>query len=285
MGTDRLSLQRSHPPRVTANPVGIVRNLWKDRDLLTQFTLRNIEIRHKGSMLGFVWTILRPLLTLAVYLFVFGYVFNGRFGVKADETRIDYGLGIFSGLVIFQLVAEVFATSSMLVVAQPNFVTKIVFPLRVLPVANTGASLFHFGVSLCLLLLGIAFLGPGLTLSALWLPVILLPLVLLTLGIGWLFAALGVFLRDLGQATEFLSLVLMFTSAVFYAPSRITPAVWTYLRFNPLLQAISLSRDAILWDMPLNLRHLAFLYVAGIVIFSMGYWVFEKLRPAFADVI
>jgi len=285
MDNDRLSVLQNRTRNVTMNPLRIVRNIWNDRELLMQLTLRNIEIRHKGSALGFLWGVLRPLLTLAVYLFVFGYVFKGSFGVKSDETRVDYGLGIFSGLVIYQMLAEVLATSAMLVVTQPNFVTKIVFPLRILPVANAGASIFHFGVSLCLLLLGIVAVGPGLTWSALWLPVILLPLILLTIGVGWLFAALGVFLRDISQATEFIGLVLMFTSAVFYSPSRITPRIWAYLRFNPLLQAISLSRNAILWGVPINYHYLAFLYLAGIAIFTAGYWTFEKLRPAFADVI
>lgn len=285
MASSSNSINGSHASHATLNPLRILSQVWKDRGVLAQFTLRNIEIRHKGSYLGFSWTVMRPLLTLSVYLFVFGYVFNGRFGVKPDETRIEYGLGIFSGLVVYQLIAEIFVTSSALIVAQPNFVTKIVFPLRVLPVANAGASLFHFAVSLVLLLLGIETLGPGLGLSVLWLPVILLPLVLMTVGIGWFFAALGVFFRDLGQATEFLSLVLMFASAVFYAPARITPAVWTYLRFNPLLQAISLTRDTILWNLPLNFNHLCYLYLAGLGVFCGGYWVFEKLRPAFADVI
>jgi lipopolysaccharide transport system permease protein len=269
----------------TINPFKIAVGIWRDREILYQFTVRNIELRHKGSYLGFVWSVLRPLLTLSVYLFVFAFVYNNRFGSKPNETRLDYGLGVFAGLVIYQVVAEVFATSPAVVISQPNFVTKIVFPLRILPVANAGATVFHFMVSLCLLLAGTAFLGPGLTSSALWLPVILFPLVLMTVGVGWLFAALGVFFRDISQAAEFLSLVLMFTSAVFYSPSKLSPAVWPLLRLNPVLQAISLTRDSLLWGLPINFRHLAYLYLAGLIVFSGGYWVFEKLRPTFADVI
>jgi lipopolysaccharide transport system permease protein len=218
-------------------------------------------------------------------VFVFGYIFGGRFGVLPQETRLDYGLGIFLGLTLYQLVAEVLAISPVIIVTNPNFVKKVVFPLEVLPAANVGAAVFHGLISFGLVLLGVVLFGPGIHPGLLWLPVIFLPVVLLCLGTAWFFSALGVFFRDIGQLMQFLTNALMFASAVFYSASKIPPVAWAILRFNPLLLAIELSRDAVLWQRALNLRHLGFLYVCGFAACWLGHLFFRRMKPAFADVL
>jgi len=262
-----------------------VTNLWRNRDLLWQFTVRNIELRHKGSYLGFIWSILNPLLILGLYVFVFGHIFPGKFNEMPNETRLDYALGLFAGLSIFQLLAEVIGISPMIFVSQPNFVKKVVFPLEILPVAIVGSSVFHFLISTALVAIGAATLGPGLSWSALWLPVIILPVVLIALGLSWLISSLGVFFRDVGQVTQFLTQVLLWASAIFFSPYIITGTAWTILRFNPLLHAAALARNALLWHHALNLRQLTFLYASGIAICWVGNMAFRRMKPAFADVL
>lgn len=259
-------------------------DLLRHRDLLWQFTLRNVELRHRGSHLGLVWSVLNPLLMLGLYVLVFGYIFAGSFG-RPGETRIEFGLGIFLGLTLFHFVAEVIATAPGIVVNNPNFVKKVVFPLEVLVAANVGGAFIHLLIGLALVLVGVVALGPGLALSALWLPVILLPIVLFSLGLTWLFAALGVFLRDIAQLMQALSQMLLFASAVFYPLAKIPAAAWAVLRFNPILLGINLARDAVLWDQPLNYTHLAYLYGTGLAACYIGYAVFRRLKPAFADVL
>jgi len=263
-------------------------DLWQYRELLWQFTLRNVELRHKGSHLGLIWSFLSPLLMLAIYVLVFGYIFGGRFGILPQETRMDYGLGIFFGLTLFHFVAEVLGVAPGIIVGNPNFVKKVVFPLEILPVANVLGAVFHMLISLALLLIGIVCLGPGLTFLALWLPVILLPVILLMLGVGWFFSALGVFFRDVSQLMQFFTMALMFSSAVFYPAAKIiagSPSAWAILRFNPVLLAIELARDAALWSRPLNFHHLAYLYGAGFAACYLGYAAFCRMKPAFADVL
>jgi lipopolysaccharide transport system permease protein len=260
-------------------------DLWQHRELLWQFTLRNVELRHKGSHLGLVWSFLGPLLMLGLYVLVFGYIFEGTFGIVPNETRAEYALGIFLGLTLFHFVAEVLGLSPALIVANPNFVKKVVFPLEVLPAATVAAAVFHLLISLGLVLIGVLIFGPGLTPNAAWLPVILLPLILLMLGCAWFFSALGVFLRDIGQVMQFLTMALMFASAVFYSAHKIPEAAWAYLRFNPILLAIELARDAALWDRPLNYRHLTYLYAMGSVVCVLGATAYRRMKPAFADVL
>lgn len=259
-------------------------DLIRHRELLWQFTVRNVELRHKGSHLGLLWSFLNPLLMLALYVLVFGYIFGGTFG-RSGETRFDYGLTIFLGLTLFHFTAESLATAPSVIVTNPNFVKKVVFPLEILPAANVGAAAVHLITGLVLLLGGVLAFGEGITLSALWLPAILLPMVLICLGLNWLFSALGVFLRDIGQVIQFLTLALMFASAVFYPVSRIPANAWVFMRYNPVLIAIELARNTVLWHEPLRVAHLTYLYLFGIVVCYAGFAVFRRLKPAFADVL
>lgn len=260
-------------------------DLWTHRELLWQFTLRNVELRHKGSHLGLIWSFLSPLLMLGLYVLVFGYIFGGSFGILPGETRVDYALGVFLGLSIFHLLAETLGVSPTLIVGNPNFVKKVVFPLEILPVANVGAALFHMGISLALVLISMLLFGHGFGWGVLWLPVIILPLILLCLGVAWFFSALGVFFRDVGQVMQFITMALMFSSAVFYSAQKIPAAAWVWMRFNPVLLAIELARDAALWQRPLNTTHLAYLCATSIAACYLGHLAFKKMKPAFADVL
>ncbi len=259
--------------------------LFRHRSLVWQFIVRNVELRHKGSHLGLIWSFLNPLLMLGLYVFVFGYVFGAK---DPGEDPKAYALGIFVGLTLFHLVAEVFGVAPTIIVANPNFVKKVVFPLEVLPVATVGASFVHFLISMGLILLGAAFVGTGLGADIIWLPAILLPVMLLTLGLAWAVSAIGVFFRDIAQFTGFLSMALMFSSAIFYPAAMIarqSELAWSILRFNPLIHAIELARDVILRHQPVSLASLGYLYAVGLASAAAGYWVFRKLRPAFADVL
>ena len=259
-------------------------DLWQQRALLWQFTLRNVELRHRGSHLGLVWSFLNPLLMLGLYVMVFGYIFGGKFGIVADETPLDYALGIFLSLTLYHFVSEVIGVSPTLILANPNFVKKVVFPLEILPASNVFGAVFHLLISLTLAILGIVLLGPGLHAGLLWLPVIIAPLLLLGLGIGWLVSALGVFFRDIGQITQFVSIALMWASAVFFSAEKY-PAAWPYLRYNPVLLDIQLARDAALWSRPLNFTHLAYVYGFSVIACILGHLAFRKMKPAFADVL
>ena len=150
-------------------------DLWTHRELLWQFTLRNVELRHKGSHLGLIWSFLNPLLMLGLYVLVFGYIFNGSFGILPDETRLEYALGIFLGLTLFHFIAEVIGNAPAIIVGNPNFVKKVVFPLEILPAASVGAALVHLLISLMLALVGMLVSGTPLHVTLLWLPVIIAP--------------------------------------------------------------------------------------------------------------
>jgi lipopolysaccharide transport system permease protein len=266
-------------------PASPLKRIWQSRDLLWQFTQRTIELRHKGSHLGLAWSFIQPLLMLGLYVTVFGYIFGGSFGVLPDEQPVDYALGIFLGLTLFHFVAEAFATAPGLIVSNPNFVKKVVFPLAILPSSAVATATFHLLISLGLVLIGVIIFGQGLSWTALWLPVIIFPLVLMSLGLTFAVSALGVFWRDLAQLAQFLTLTLMYGSAIFFPSSQVPATIWFFLRFNPLLLAVELARDALLWHRAINFTHLSYIWIVGVITLAVGYWIFKRLRPAFADVL
>ena len=248
--------------------------------------MRAVESRYRGSYLGILWAVLNPLLMLGIYFAVFGIIFTGHYGVLRDETPTDFAMAMFLGLTLYQLIAETLGASPLLIIGNANLVKKVVFPLEILPLAQSGSLWFNLAIGLLLALGGSLIFGRGLSPVGLaWLPVILIPLLMLSAGLAWLFAALGVFFRDLAQAMPFVAQVILYSSAVFYPVSRIPPNVWAILKWNPFLQTVVLAREVVLWGLPVNVDHLGYTYVAGFAVLAGGRWVFLRLRPAFADVI
>jgi lipopolysaccharide transport system permease protein len=241
--------------------------------------------RHKGSLFGGAWAVVTPLLMMLLYSCVFGIIFGGRYGAISGETGVEYALGIFLSLTIFQLVAEILGTTPTTILSQANLVKKVVFPLEILPVAAVGTALFNFSINLCLVLLAVAVFGSGLTPLAFLLPLVIIPVILLCLGLAWWLSALGVFLRDITQITGFFAQILMYASAVFYSTTRIPENFWVYVRFNPLVHLIEIARDIVLWAHAPDWNGLGYAYLCGALCFSSGWLVFSRLKPAFADVL
>jgi lipopolysaccharide transport system permease protein len=263
-----------------------VSGIARKRDLWWQFTVRAVESRYRGSYLGILWAVLNPMLMLSVYFVVFGLIFGGHFRDQKVESLKDYAMAMFLGLTLYQLLAETLGASPLLITGNSNLVKKVVFPLEILPLAQAGGLWFNLAIGLVLALGGWLVIGNGFTLvGLLWLPVILAPLLMLSAGLAWLFAALGVFYRDLAQAMPFVAQIIMYSSAVFYPVSRITGHLWMVLKWNPFLQTVVLAREVVLWGWPANLKALGYTYAAGVASMIIGRWVFQKLRPAFADVI
>lgn len=259
--------------------------LHRHRGLLWQFTLRNVRMSHRGSYLGLMWLTLNPLFMMCLYAFVFGTIFGGRYGMRPDESALDYALGIFLSLTVFQLFADSMSNATGVIVSSPNLVKKVVFPLEVLPAADVGAEFIRFAVSMALFALGTVLLGHGIQATWLWFPVVLLPVLMMALGVAWLFAAVGVFLRDIAQLTRFLSSILLFGSAVFYSLDRLPPAARNVLYFNPLVHALEQTRAVLLWGAAPEWSAVLYLYGVAVLLLVCGLGVFQRLRPDFADVI
>lgn len=254
------------------------------RSLLWQFARRDVLARYRGSLLGLGWSLLTPLLMLAVYTFVFREVFKARW--SADDTGgLEFALRVYAGLIVFGLFAEVANRSPRLVLDQPNLVQRVVFPLQILPWSAVLSALFHVAVNLAVLLAAIAIGGNGLTLAAIALPLVIAAFVPVLLGLGWLMASLGVYVRDVGQLMGTAVSLLMFLSPVFY-PTSALPERWQpWLAASPLTLPIEQTRRVLLDGAWPDWGSLGLYALLACAFAALGAWWFETTRKGFADVL
>lgn len=262
-----------------------LKRLLKHRELLLRFTSRQIQRQTKGSWLGTLWVFVNPLLMLGLYTFVFGMIMGGNFKVADNPGPFDYPLGIFIGLTVMGLITETMGQGPTIILAHQNLVKKVVFPLYLLPMATVGSICFKALMSSILAVAFILLAGNHPSWAMLWFPVILLPVLLCAMGLAWLLSALGVYFRDSQQLMAFLATALFYGSAVFYPSNRIPESVYSFLKFNPVLHAIELSRDVLLWNIPLDPFKLLYLYGCGLLLCALGILTFNSLRSGFADVL
>jgi lipopolysaccharide transport system permease protein len=259
------------------------RSLWRARDLIAQLTDRDTRSRYRGSAMGIFWSAIHPLLMLTVYTVFFSEIFPGKW--TAAGSRGEFALVLFIGLLLHGFVSECLVRAPGLVVEQPNLVKKIVFPLDVLPVVAIGTALFHLLIGLSIWFvfhLAIAGLPP---VTALWFPVVLAPLVLLTLGVSWFVAAIGVYLRDVRHVMPVVSAVLLFASPVFYPVSAVKPPYDVIVAASPLTIPIEQARAVLLWGHAPQWDLLALFTVAALVVAWLGAAWFRATRKGFADVL
>ncbi|MFY2763411.1 ABC transporter permease [Arenimonas sp. MALMAid1274] len=270
-------------------PVGLfsaMASLWANRRLIRDLTWREISGRYRGSWLGIGWSILQPLLMLAVYTFVFSVVFGAKWtDPSRPDNKFDFALFVFVGVILHGILAESITRSPGLIVANANYVKKVIFPLELLPITVIGAAAFHALIAGAILIAGVVFLSGGLSLTALWLPVLVLPLLVLSLGLCWLLAALGVFLRDVAQLTGVLASALMFLAPVFYPIRALPDSFQPVLYFNPLTFVIEAFRGALFAGKPPDLLALGIFFAVALLVAQLGYWFFQKSRSGFADVL
>lgn len=259
-------------------------SLWKNRALIIQMTKREVVGRYRGSFMGLTWSFFNPILMLAVYTFVFSEIFKARW-VGEDTGQGGFAILVFVGMIVHGLFAECANRAPSLVMSNSNYVKKVVFPLEILPVITLGSALFHSCISLLVLLIAQLIFTHNIYWSALLFPLVMLPLTLGTLGISWLLASLGVFLRDVGQVVTVLTTVLMFLSPVLYPVAALPEIYRPWLELNPLTYVIEESRSVLLFGNLPNWAGLLYAMLIGTIIASVGFWFFQKTRKGFADVI
>jgi lipopolysaccharide transport system permease protein len=245
---------------------------------------REVVGRYRGSVMGLMWSFFNPVLMLAVYTFVFSVVFKARW-MGGSDSKTEFALVLFAGLMVFNLFAECVNRAPSLILGNVNYVKKVIFPLELLPVIAFGSAAFHFLVSLLvwLIFFSIFFGTPASTIF--WLPLVLIPLVLSTLGLSWLLASLGVYLRDVAQMIGVLTTILMFLSPIFYPVGALPAEYHVFMNINPLTFVVEQARDVMIFGRPMN----GLSWLVQLVFSSLFAWLgfawFQKTRKGFADVL
>lgn len=261
----------------------MVGSLIRHRSLILQMTVREVVGRYRGSIMGLTWSFLHPLLMLTVYTLVFGVVFKARWG--GGDSKLDFALILFAGMIVHGLFAECANRAPGLVLANPNFVKKVVFPLEILPWVTMGSALFHAALSLIVLLAFFAAFKLFLHPTVFLLPLVILPFVLLTMGVSWLLASLGVYARDVGQVIGVVTTLLLFLSPVFYPVSALPEGYRIFIQLNPLTFIIEQTREVVIWGRLPDWAGLVAYAAAGSVAAWLGFAWFQHTRRGFADVL
>lgn len=268
-----------------ASPKALLLTLWRHKMLILALTRREIEGRYKGSLFGVFWSVLTPLLMVTVFTYVFGEIFQSKWAGASNTNHMDFAAALFAGLLVYNLFAECIGKASSLIASNPNFVKKIVFPLEILGVVTVAASLFHFVVAYCIVIVLVLLSNWHLSWTVLLTPIVIAPLLMLVMGLTWIVSALGVYIRDISQIISPALTALMFLSPVFYPLSSVNEKFrWLY-HLNPLTRVIEDLRAVLLHQaLPDWLPWLTHSLLSA-VIMALGFVFFQKTRKGFSDVI
>ena len=271
--------------RLAISLPSLLRTLVHNHELIYEMTRRDVIGRYKGSMLGLIWAIANPILLLITYTFVFSVVFHARWGSEDPKSTSQFASLLFIGMIIHNLFSETLMRAPSLIVANTNYVKKIVFPLEILPVVVLGTSLFHAMISLTILVISLLALTGTVSWTILYLPVVLFPLILLSLGFAWMLASLGVFLRDVSQPIGLAMTALLFFSPVFYPATALPEHLRPWLMINPLTFIIEQARAVIFFGRAPQVYGLLLYAICSVIIAWLGYVWFQKTRKGFANVL
>ncbi len=267
------------------NPAAMLRELWRGRELIRQFSWREVVGRNKGTQLGMVWTFLNPLLILVVNTFVFAVVLRQNWNVLGGGPA-EFPLTMLCGMTVFGVFAETVCAAPTMIVSRPNFVTRVVFPIEIFPVSALGCALFYAAINLVLIVAGTGILLRTFSTTMYLFPLVLLPLVCMSLGLAWFLAALGVFLRDINSIVGLVVYrVLVFMTPLFFPATAVPERFRPVLEYNPLTIIVESARRTLMWSQAPDWHALGWVTAGSLVAMQLGYAWFVRSKRGFADVI
>jgi lipopolysaccharide transport system permease protein len=266
----------------------LAKTMWRYKDLIGQITKRNIASRYRGSALGLSWSLLNPLIMLSVFTFVFSVVFKSRWGLEGGgegESQGMFAIILFIGLILHSLLTEVIIGAPNAITHNANYVKKVVFPLEILPIAILAAALFHAMMSFTIWFAAYSLVVGEIDWGMLLLPAAVIPFVVFLLGVAYMLAALGAYIRDISQIMGVASTVLLFLSPIFFPLERLPEGIRSLAMLNPLSLIIEQARNVLIWHQSPDFLGLAMYGVFSLVLLKLGFWWFQVCRRGFADVL
>lgn len=267
------------------NPATAWKMVMSNRQLILQLVKRQIATRYKGSALGYFWSLTQPLVMLVVYTFVFGVVFKTRWGLETNDSTGSFAVIMFCGMAVFNIFTESVNNSATTIVNNANYVKKVIFPLEILPLVQLVSTAVLGMIWFVLVVVGALALRIPFSWTVLWLPVVLGPLLLCSLGVSYFVASATVFLRDLPHLVGILTQMLFFMTPIFYPASLVPPSMAWVLHINPLTSIVTQTREVLLFGRQPDWVVCGIIWVVTWAIFQLGFAWFLKTKKGFADVL
>jgi len=259
--------------------------MWHHRDLIAAILRREMSERFKGSIAGWVWAVVAPLLAIAVYTFAFTTNLQLPLASSSMGPRIGYALFIFSGIIIFNFWAEMAFRAPMLLHEYTHFIKQTIFPSDMLAVISTLRATAYTLISVTVMLIFQLAAIKTLPWTVVLIPLIFIPFIAFLIGMSWFLCAIGAFTRDAGYLMINIAPLFMFATPVFY-PHSMLPApfdFWIYA--NALTGYVEVMRDIVLFGKLPNWHVYLWTIVTSVFTFYFGYWFFDRYRNVIVDVI
>lgn len=258
--------------------------LYKNNYLLRQLVKKDIQQRYQGSVLGMLWSFIVPILMLIIYTFVFSEVFQAKWDIDTSN-KYEFALVLFCGLSVFNLVGEVMNRSTVLIAMNTNYVKKVIFPLEMLPVVTTLSALFNCVISFIILIVAKLILYHNISPTLYMIFLVLIPLIVMSIGLGLFISALSVFLKDVSNIISVLVTVLMYMSPVFFPLSAVPKRFRIICEANPMTYIIENFRNVMLYGKSINWEFFGISCLVALAIYLFGKGVFMRAKEGFADVL
>lgn len=256
-----------------------LRELWNYRELLYFFSWRDLKVRYKQTVLGVLWSILQPLITMVVFSFFFGKLA----GMPSDG--VPYPIFVYTGLLFWQFFSDALGETSSSLVANKAIVSKVYFPRLLLPISGVITKFVDFLISAIILVFLMIYYGYTPNLGGLAiLPLLLVLTFMAAIGLGLFLSAVNVKYRDVRYALPFFIQLLLFVTPVIY-PASIAGAYSKILALNPMMGVIQSARAALLGTTPINWTLILTSLIASLVLLAIGLVYFKKTERYFADII
>ncbi|MCJ7644868.1 MAG: ABC transporter permease [Candidatus Aminicenantes bacterium] len=269
--------------------MNLIRNLkgvWKYRFLIQNLVIRELKARYRGTVLGFLWSFFNPLLLMTVYTVVFGFIIQPRDPAFQGSPWI-YALFLFCGILPWTWFSSTSLESANVLMINGNLIKKILFPAEILPVVTVTSNLINFLFALPILLIFIPIMGKPFTLWMLFLPVVILVQYVFSLGFGLLISALTVHFRDIKDILANFLTFWFFATPIIYPLSFGSIERSHFLRIllnlNPMTHIIRGYQSCLFYGELIHWKKLGITFLAGLLFFVIGYYVFDRLRDSFPE--
>lgn len=262
----------------------MIRTLYKNNYLLRQLVKKDIKQRYQGSVLGMLWSFIVPVLMLIIYTFVFSVIFQAKWDINTDD-KYQFALVLFCGLSAFNMFSEVLNRSTVLIASNANYVKKVIFPLEILPVMVTCSALFNCIISFGILIVAKLVIYHNVSPTLYMIFLAMIPLIILSVGVGLLVSALSVYLKDIGNFVSVFVTILMYVSPVFFPLESVPESFRKVCEINPMTYIIENFRNVVFYGTSLDWKFFAVSCMASVIIYLLGKAVFMRAKEGFADVL
>jgi lipopolysaccharide transport system permease protein len=256
-----------------------LKELWYYRELTLMLAAREVQLRYRQTLLGVSWVVLQPLLTTVIFTIIFGRL------MKTQSDNVPYELFAFVGLLPWNVFSQSLQRAGVSLTRDIRLITKIFFPRIIIPLANSLSTMVDFLVSLVILVILLLIYRSPISVNILAIPILLFFNILLSIGVGIIFAALNVYYRDFTYVLPFVVQVWLYASPLAYS-SKLIPPSWDWIyALNPMVGIIDGFRWAVFGTIEFPAGSLVYSILASIGICLIGLVIFHRLEHSFADVI